>query len=215
MHLIFRLDRETSGVVVMAKNATTASRLQTAVQNRRVAKTYTAFLQGKLAEPITVNQPLGADEASPVWVKDKVRADGKVAISHFTPIAASEAFTLARVTIETGRKHQIRAHANWLGHYVVGDKIYGPDDGNYLEFIETGWTPALAARLILNRQALHCTEIDLRPAGLSWVFRAPIPSDLVEFATKNFPGLDVGLTAILGRADTSERETDSPQGDGE
>jgi 23S rRNA pseudouridine1911/1915/1917 synthase len=197
VHLIFRLDRETSGVVVMAKNAETASRLQTAVQKRRVAKTYLAFLVGQLAEAVTVDQPLGADEQSPVWVKDTVRADGKPAVSHFTPIADSGKFTVARVTIETGRKHQIRAHAQWLGHSVVGDKIYGPDDRHYLSFIETGWTDELAQALLMRRQALHCTEIDLRPAGVPMVFRAPLPPDMVEFARHAIPTAPLALTELL------------------
>ncbi len=102
MHLIFRLDRETSGVVVMAKNPSMASLLQTAMQKRKVAKSYTAFLKGHLTETITVDQPLGPDEESPVWVKDRVRSDGKTAISHFSPMAGNTDFTVARVTIETG-----------------------------------------------------------------------------------------------------------------
>ena len=161
VHLIFRLDRETSGVVVMAKNKETASRMQKAVQNRKVGKTYLAFLTNRLEDTVTVDQPLGADEESPVWVKDKVRPDGKNAISHFRLLVATDAFTLARVEIETGRKHQIRAHAQWLNHSVVGDKIYGPDDQCYLDFIESGWTPKLAKKLLLRRQGLHCTQIDL------------------------------------------------------
>jgi 23S rRNA pseudouridine1911/1915/1917 synthase len=82
---------------------------------------------------------------------------------------------------ETGRKHQIRAHAQWLGHSIVGDKIYGPDARCYLDFIDHGWTPALEVKLLLPRQALHCSEIDLRPAGLDYVFAAPLPEDMREF----------------------------------
>ena len=84
---------------------------------------------------------------------------------------------------ETGRKHQIRAHAQWLGHWLVGDNIYGPDARCYLEFIDHGWTPALEAKLGWPRQALHCAEIDLRPAGLAHVFSAPLAADLQEFWT--------------------------------
>ena len=200
IHLIFRLDRETSGVVVMAKNPATASRLQTAVQKRNVNKTYLTILTGILEQPTTVDQPLGADEESPVWVKDRVRPDGKRALSHFTPVAHSRSFTLARVSIETGRKHQIRAHAQWLEHAVVGDKIYGPDDRNYLEFIETGWTPELEKRLLIKRQALHCTEIDLGPAGLPMVFRAPLPPDLSDFIVQNIPEASLDLAELLGDA---------------
>ena len=181
MHLVFRLDRETSGVVVLAKDARMASRLQTAMQERKVGKAYQAILAGELPGPVTVDQPLGDDTASPVFVKSAVRADGQPAVTHFTPVAAGGGFTAVRVVTETGRKHQIRAHAQWLGHAVGGDKIYGPDARLYLEFIDTGWTEALAARLLLPRQALHCAEIDLRPAGLDHVFRAPLPADLGDF----------------------------------
>jgi 23S rRNA pseudouridine1911/1915/1917 synthase len=180
-HLIFRLDRETSGLVVFAKDAKLASRLQRAVQQRRVAKAYLAVMTGELCEPVTVAQPLGDDVHSPVFMKSAVCADGQAAVSHFMPVATSGGFTLARVVTETGRKHQIRAHAQWLGHSLVGDKIYGPDARCYLDFIDHGWTEALATKLLLPRQALHCAEIDLRPAGLPDIFRAELPADMREF----------------------------------
>lgn len=184
MHLVFRLDRETSGVVVLAKDAAMASRLQTAMMDRKAGKLYLAVLAGELSAPVTVNQPLGDDTASPVFIKTTVVAEGgQAAVTHFTPVAASQGFTLVRVVTETGRKHQIRAHAQWLGHSIVGDKIYGPDARCYLEFIETGWTPALAEKLLLSRQALHCAEIDLRSVGVTEVFRAPLAADLREFGT--------------------------------
>ena len=181
VHLVFRLDRETSGVVVLAKDARMASRLQTAMQERKIGKAYLALLTGDLAGPVTVDQPLGDDTTTPVFVKSTVRPDGQKAVTHFTPLAQGGGFTWVRVVTETGRKHQIRAHAEWLGHSLVGDKIYGPDPRLYLEFIETGWTPALAARLLFERQALHCAEIDLRPAGLPHVVSAPVPADLKDF----------------------------------
>ena len=181
MHLVFRLDRETSGIVVLAKDAKAASRLQTAMQRRQVGKAYFAILTGNLAAPATVDQPLGDDTGSPVFVKFAVCADGQAAVTTFTPVLAGGGFTLARVVTQTGRKHQIRAHAQWLGHSLVGDKIYGPDARLFLEFIDQGWTPALAERLLLPRQALHCAEIDLRPAGWPHCFRVPLPADLRAF----------------------------------
>ena len=189
VHLVFRLDRETSGVVVLAKDAKMASRLQVAMQERKVGKAYDAILTGELAQPITVDQPLGDDVSSPVFMKSAVVAadmpGAQRAVSHYTPIARGGGFTLARVVTETGRKHQIRAHAQWLGHSLVGDKIYGPDARLYLDFIDHGWTPALAEKLLLPRQALHCAEIDLRPARIEHVFTAALPGDMREFCARH------------------------------
>ncbi len=190
IHLVFRLDRETSGVVVLAKDPRMAGCLQKAMQERRVGKTYLAILTGELAAAATVDQPLGDDTASPVFMKSTVRADGQAAATRFEPLSAAGGFTLARVTTETGRKHQIRAHAQWLGHSVVGDKIYGPDARLYLEFIDGGWTQALEAKLLLPRQALHCARIDLGPAGLPQAFEAPLPADMRDFCAGHGLRLD-------------------------
>jgi 23S rRNA pseudouridine1911/1915/1917 synthase len=118
-------------------------------------------------------------------VRSKVVAAGspgaQTAVTHFEPLASGGGFTLVRVRTETGRKHQIRAHALWLGHTVVGDKLYGPDERLYLEFAQHGWTERHAALLPLPRQALHCAEIDLRPAHEPQVFRAPLAEELKNF----------------------------------
>jgi 23S rRNA pseudouridine1911/1915/1917 synthase len=215
IHLVFRLDRETSGIVVLAKDPRTAARLQTAMQNRRVGKGYLALLTGRLPGPVRVDQPLGDDTASPVFIKTAVVSDGRPAVTHFAPMsvgarrtgraagtgtepgspgaAPMAEFTLARVITETGRKHQIRAHAQWLGHPLVGDKIYGPDARCYLDFIDRGWTPELAGRLLLPRQALHCARIDLRAAGFPAVFSAPLAGDLRDFCAAH--GLDLAVAA--------------------
>lgn len=184
VHLVFRLDRETSGIVVLAKNSEMASKLQVAMQKRRIGKVYQTILTGKMTDAVTVDQPLGDDVNSVVFLKSAVRADGQPSVTHFTPIAAGNGYTLAKVVTETGRKHQIRAHAQWLGYPIVGDKIYGPDARCYLEFIDSGWTANLAEKLLLPRQALHCAEIDLRTAGLPYVFSAPLPEDLRTFCTE-------------------------------
>ncbi len=187
-HLVFRLDRETSGVVVFAKDPAAAGRLQRAMCLHQVGKVYLAIMTGELSGPVTVDQPLGDDEESPVLAKAAVRPDGRAAVTHFTPLSCGGGFTLARVVTETGRKHQIRAHAQWLGKSLAGDKIYGPDARYFLEFIEHGWTPALAAKLPLPRQALHCAEIDMRRAGVDRVFSAPLPPDLRAFcAARGIP----------------------------
>ena len=193
VHLVFRLDRETSGVVVLAKDSVMAARLQKAMQRRLLGKVYLAILTGELTQPVTVDQPLGPDPASCVTIRSTVVAAGspgaQTAVTHFTPLAAGGGFTLVRVGLETGRKHQIRAHALWLGHSVVGDKLYGPDERLYLEFAQRGWTERHAQLLPLSRQALHCAEIDLRRAQEPHVFRAALADELQRFCRERM-GID-------------------------
>ncbi len=181
MHLVFRLDRETSGVVVLAKDAKMASVLQTAMMERKAGKGYLAVMSGELPAPVTVNQPLGDDRASPVFIKSTVVEGGQAAVTHFTPLVVAGGFTFARVVTETGRKHQIRAHAQWLGHSLIGDKIYGPDAQLYLDFITKGWSAALEQKLLLPRQALHCAEIDLSAVGAPQIFKAEMAADMQTF----------------------------------
>ena len=115
-HLVSRLDRETSGVILIAKHYDAASAAQTAMERRMVLKTYYALLKGELKEPVMVDQPLGPDETSQVVVKTAVR-EGPGALpaaTFFEPALVRNGYTLARVQPHTGRKHQIRAHAFWL-----------------------------------------------------------------------------------------------------
>ena len=86
-------------------------------------------------------------------------------------------FALVRCVPETGRMHQIRVHAAHTGHPIVGDKIYGPNERCYLDFIETGWTDDLERQLLLNRQALHASGFGWKEHD--WV--SPLPEDLRAF----------------------------------
>ena len=186
IRFIYRLDRETSGVIVLGKTEAVGSRLQKAVGQRKIGKLYVTILEGGMSGPVTVNQPLGPDPSASVTVKQRVVAGegSQEAVTIFHPLATLGGFTLAAVELLTGRKHQIRAHAEWLGHRVVGDKLYGPDPGLYLEFAIKGWTERHSALLPLTRQALHCAAIDLRPTGLDYLLRAPWPKDLACFAER-------------------------------
>jgi 23S rRNA pseudouridine1911/1915/1917 synthase len=157
LHMPSRLDRETSGVVVFAKNAATASRLQTAIQRGDVHKEYHAILCGDLHEPVSVDQPIGGAAGSRVAVRRAVVAGGQSARTDFVPLAAAGGYTLARVRPHTGRMHQIRVHAAWLGHPVAGDKIYGPDETLFLEWITSGWTDRHESLLAIRRHALHAS----------------------------------------------------------
>lgn len=181
LHMPSRLDRETSGVVVMAKDRATASRLQKATQCRQVRKTYYAILTGTLSEPTTVDQPIARDVNSPVVCRQWVVEGGQEARTEFRPLAHGGGYTLAQVLPHTGRLHQIRVHAAWLGHAVAGDKLYGPDATLMLEFVAHGFTPRLQAMLPLPRHALHAADLAFDTELGAEVFQAPLAPDLVAF----------------------------------
>ena len=92
--------------------------------------------------------------------------------------AENTKFSLIRAMPTTGRTHQIRVHLASLGHPLVGDKIYGPDEQLYLQFIKTGWTPELERQLLLPRHALHATKLAIEGEG-EWT--SPLPVDLAKF----------------------------------
>jgi 23S rRNA pseudouridine1911/1915/1917 synthase len=182
LHLVSRLDRETSGLILFAKHKDSARRYQMTLQNRQVKKTYLALLEGILSHSIEVDKPLTNDKNSPVHIQQKVVGSGgenlPVAYTFFEPVATGTAHTLCRVYPTSGRKHQIRAHAKFIGHPIVGDKLYGPDPLLYLSFIEFGWTPEHAQKLTLERHALHCSALHFTfPDMSSRQFSAPEPDD--------------------------------------
>ncbi|MFU8849203.1 MAG: pseudouridine synthase, partial [Opitutales bacterium] len=117
----------------------------------------------------------------------------QTAVTDFEPLASANGYTCCRIRPETGRKHQIRVHAEHIGHRIVGDKIYGPDETLYIEFIERGWTDRLQANLPMQRQALHCYAYDfLFPEGRV-SFQAGLQDDMKEFCRK--VGVDFGALA--------------------
>ncbi|HVT74225.1 MAG TPA: RNA pseudouridine synthase [Lacunisphaera sp.] len=195
IRFVYRLDRETSGVIILGKTEAVARRLGRAIFDRKLGKFYVALLEGELAATTTIDQPLGPDTTVNVTVKSRVVAGGQPATTIVHPLVTGGGFTLAGIELLTGRKHQIRAHAEWLGHRVVGDKLYGPDPSLYKEFAIHGWTARHAALLPLTRQALHCAGIDLRPAGMDYLLRAPWPADLTRFAEAR-----LGLTRAEAQA---------------
>lgn len=192
LHLVSRLDRETSGVVLLAKHRKMARICQMAMEFRSVNKFYHVLLTGELSEAIHVDQPLAKDINSLVHAKQCVREDrtAQRAKTTFKPLCWQKGYTLCEVELHTGRKHQIRAHAQWLGYPVVGDKIYGPDSTLFLEFIEKGWTTRLAEHLPMKRQALHASRLEFIDDEFKASFCAPFPEDMREFC-RYFMGLEL------------------------
>lgn len=186
LHLVSRLDRETSGVVVVAKHPAASRLLQKALQQRRVSKVYLAILEGELRYAHAVNQPIRGDGASQVRVKQTVGFSRTAQNSStlFEPLFSSAGYSVVKVTPLTGRKHQIRVHAQWIGYPVVGDKLYGPDENLYLEFVGQGWTANLEGALPLRRQALHAWKVQFHLDGRTLGWTAPVPRDLADFVAE-------------------------------
>jgi 23S rRNA pseudouridine1911/1915/1917 synthase len=185
VHLVNRLDRETSGVVLLVKGGRRVGKLKQLFAERAVSKDYLAIVHGHVrADTGSCTEPLGRDEHSAVAVKDCVRLDGSPARTDFTvlhrfsrevPSAAADGmipFTVLRVHPETGRKHQIRIHLAHLGHPIVGDKLYGGDERLYLDFVRRRLSEEQRARLILPCQALHAESLRFNWLLKEWVFRA-------------------------------------------
>lgn len=168
--IVNRLDRETSGLVLVAKNSEAARRFGLAMQRQQIGKEYLAIVWGWPEwQTHIVNAPLarkGAHERSAIWLKQTIHAQGAPAVTEFhvvrrfhRPTSAGEKFAVVRAIPHTGRTHQIRVHLASLGHAIVGDKIYGPDERLYLHFIENGWDELLQHKLLLRRHALHSAKI--------------------------------------------------------
>ena len=189
--IVNRLDRETSGLVLVAKDANAARRFGLLMQEQRIAKEYLAIVWGWPAwEATSVSAPLtrqGAHVPSPIWLKQMIHPAGAPARTEFYveghfAAADGERFAIVRAIPQTGRTHQIRVHAASLGHPIVGDKIYGPDEKLYLEFIETGWTAKLERQLLLPRHALHSAALEIK-GGEKWT--SELPPDLAAFVTQS------------------------------
>ena len=195
--IINRLDRETSGLVLVCKTVEAARRFHTAMKQRAVKKEYLAIVWGwPENDEFTVDASIlrqGERLPTSIYLKRCVHPEGAEAVTRFRverrfekKTSTGDRLALVRAYPETGRTHQIRVHLAHAGHAIIGDKIYGPDERCYLEFIETGWTQSLERRLLLPRHALHSTRLRLEPElGTPLEWNAPLAPDMKEWMIGN------------------------------
>ena len=179
--VVHRLDRDTSGVILFAKNDTAHARLARQWEDRAVEKQYVAIVEGvPELDADVIDQPLGKDRH--VREKYAVRRDGagRNASSHYEVVEAFDGFSVVRVRPKTGRTHQIRIHMAHIGHRIVADRQYGSRDKVTLQEIARG--RADHDEVLLARQALHAAGLTIRHprTGEMLHFDAPLPDDMAR-----------------------------------
>ncbi len=189
--IVNRLDRETSGLVLVAKTAAAARDFGLLMQRHQLRKEYLAIVWGWPDwEHKIVDAPLdrqGKHQHSAIWLKQMIHGAGAPAQTEFSverrfrrSTSSGNRFSVIRAIPRTGRTHQIRVHLASIGHALVGDKIYGPDEQLYLRFIETGWSPELEQKLLLQRHALHSAKLAIESEH-EWT--SDLSPDLAEFCS--------------------------------
>ena len=184
--LVNRLDRETSGLVVIAKSGPVARALGGMFEGGKVEKAYVAIVHGRVAsDTLRIDASLGKDETSEVAIKDCVRPDGALAetlVSIARRFAREDGeYSLVDVLPRTGRKHQIRIHLAHVGHPIVGDKLYGSDEQLYLRLVRGELTDADRRALILPHHALHAARLSFEHQGTRRTWHAPLPAMFTAF----------------------------------
>lgn len=162
-HVVTRLDRDTSGIVLIAKHRHVHHLFSKEQQNGNVKRTYEAIAGGIMPlDNGTIIEPIGRKSDS--IIEREVRPDGQYACTHFNVLERYKTFTHIVLRLETGRTHQIRVHMSFLGHPLLGDDLYGGETA------------------LINRQALHCRQITfVHPFwGEEMTYLAPLPQDMHE-----------------------------------
>lgn len=157
--IVHRLDRDTSGIMIGARNEATATMLQKQFSDRRTKKTYTAILSGMpKATKAKLDLPIGRNPSAPSTFR--VDPKGKPALTTYETVATTEKETLVTLKPHTGRTHQLRVHMQYIGTPILGDKVYGKE---------------------ADRLYLHATSLEITiPGGERKTFHAPVPAAFVE-----------------------------------
>ncbi len=186
LQICHRLDRETSGCLVLARDREAAAFLKRAIADKgRATKQYLAIVHGQppwdsetvLDIPLRLSQP--GDATKLPHVRMLPDPSGLSAITRVRVERRSSDYALVRCTLVTGRQHQIRAHLAASGFGIVGDKLYTHGDDTFIEYCATGLTPDLAKKLVVPRHALHAAMIAIpHPEGGTVTAEAPLPPGL-------------------------------------
>ena len=195
--IVHRLDKDTSGLIVVAKNDRTHAALAELFASRKIKKSYIALVQGTVERAKgTINASVGRDPMRRTRMTAKPLGDARTAVSHYEVVKRFAnrfgKFTLVKVRIETGRTHQIRVHMASIGHPVVGDTLYG-GSGQLTDQVASQAATSKAARrkaeperLRLGRNFLHSARLEFAhpKTGKLLELEAPLPAELEEFLVR-------------------------------
>jgi 23S rRNA pseudouridine1911/1915/1917 synthase len=174
--LVHRLDKDTSGLLVVARTPEVHTTLVAALAEREIERHYIALCSGVMTGGGTVDEPIGRHRSQ--RTKMAVRSDGRPSVTHYRLMKRFRAHTLLHVQLESGRTHQIRVHLAHIGYPVVGDPVYGGRRRH-----SPGASPALVAELeSFQRQALHAARLKLAHpvTGKEVEWEAPLPADMAH-----------------------------------
>ena len=172
--IVHRLDKNTSGLMVVARNEKSQKYLVEQLQNHSVDREYSAIVYGHMIAGGTVDEPIGRDSRD--RVKQAVSQSGKEALTHYRAIDRFKSHTHVKAILETGRTHQIRVHLSYVGHSLIGDPMYG----GRVRFPKKASEELKKALLNFKRQALHSKKLTLKHpiSGEVMSWKAPLPDDM-------------------------------------
>ena len=174
--IVHRLDKNTSGLMVIARNEKSQKYLVEQLQSHLVDREYSAIVYGHMIAGGTIDEPIGRDPKD--RVKQAVSMSGKDATTHYRAIDRFKSHTHVKAVLETGRTHQIRVHLSYVGHSLIGDPMYG----GRVRFPKKASEELKEALLNFKRQALHSKKLTLTHpiSGESMSWKAPLPDDMLE-----------------------------------
>ena len=163
LYTLHRLDRETSGVILFAKHKLSAQKMAAVFREQSVRKIYTAILENCLpSDEVFVSMPIGPHQSSEISIKQGVCPGGRPCRTHFRLMEQLGSQCRVEVRPQTGRTHQIRVHAQYIGCPVVGDKLYGLEDEGFVRWLKEGPDYLEQIGFRVRRQMLHALEIQFR-----------------------------------------------------
>ena len=175
--LVHRLDKDTSGLMLLAKSIQSHTILTDLIQNKKIKRNYYALVHGDPISGKTINLPIGRHPKNRLLFC--VKEGGRSAVTHFKIKDRYKNFSLLDIELETGRTHQIRVHLKHIGHPIVGDKSY-----NNIKIWKNADPTELKAVTDLNRQALHSYNLSFTYLDKEFNFESEVPSDFAETCTK-------------------------------